>query len=200
MLGAGCFYSCVPFFAPKAGFVKRKKFIYLCNRMSLRYTIDSLFRAEYRPLCLYAMHYVDSMDIAEDMVSSCFESLWERLSGGASVLNMRAYLYTSVRNASIDYLRRNNSAEPLPRDLDGIISDEQAMERSAVEARLWTAIDKMPARRREVLLMAKRDGMSYAQIASALGISENTVRNTLEAALKSLRTKRKEILDFIVLF
>ena len=154
--------------------------------MSLRYTIDSLFRAEYRPLCLYAMHYVDSMDIAEDMVSSCFESLWERLSGDASVLNMRAYLYTSVRNASIDYLRRNNSAEPLPRDLDG--------------ARLWTAIDKMPARRKEVLLMAKRDGMSYAQIASALGISENTVRNTLEAALKSLRTKRKEILDFIVLF
>lgn len=168
--------------------------------MSLRYTIDSLFRAEYRPLCLYAMHYVDSMDIAEDMVSSCFESLWERLSRGASVLNMRAYLYTSVRNASIDYLRRNNSAEPLPRDLDGIISDEQAIECSAVEARLWTAIDKMPARRREVLLMAKRDGMSYAQIASALGISENTVRNTLEAALKSLRTKRKEILDFIVLF
>ena len=173
---------------------------YLCSRMALHHSIERLFRAEYRPLCLYALHYLDSLDIAEDVVSGCFETLWEKASSGALISNMRAYLYTSVRNASIDYLRKHSSSDPLPRDLDGVISDEEACERSAVEARMWTEIDRMPARRREVLLMAKRDGMSYAQIASSLGISENTVRNTLEAALKQLRTRRSEILNYVLMF
>ncbi|MCR5519929.1 MAG: sigma-70 family RNA polymerase sigma factor [Bacteroidales bacterium] len=164
--------------------------------------IETLFRTEYRPLCIYAVHYLGSLDAAEDVVSSCFEALWEHLSGGAAVSNVRAYLYVSVRNSCLDHLKKNRQDtldldKLQPSDADGLITDEEAVDRSRVEARLWTAIDKMPARRREVLLLAKRDGLSYAEIASELGISENTVRNTLDSAMKSLRSSRREILDFV---
>jgi len=79
-------------------------------------------------------------------------------------------------------------------------SQEGLRERSYLEARLWDAIERMPERRRQVLLMAKRDGMSYLEIAEELGVSENTVRNTLAKAMESLRSSRKDILDFVIFF
>lgn len=163
--------------------------------MSSYSEFEILFRQLYRPLCLYAMHYLGDLDMAEDAVCGSFGTLWEK---SGKIGNPRAWLYASVRNAAMDALRRAGKESPLPRDLDGIISDEDARDRSIEEARLWTAIDNLPRRRRQIFLMAKRDGMSYADIALSLGISESTVRNSMEAALKSLRSRRREILGFIL--
>ena len=41
------------------------------------YEFESLFRYNFRPLCLYALHYVGDVDIAEDIVQECFMKLWE---------------------------------------------------------------------------------------------------------------------------
>ena len=113
-------------------------------------------------------------------------------------------MYRAVRNRCIDQLRRNRSAGDdgtlLPRDLEGQISDEEAMERSAVEARLWEAVEALPEMRRKCLLMAKRDGLSYKEIAQELGISEHTVRNHISRALETLREGRRHILQFIFSF
>ena len=87
-----------------------------------------------------------------------------------------------------------------PEDAAGAISDEEAVDRSALEARLWEAVDRLPAKRRELLLMSKRDGLSYEQIAEATGLSVNTVRNQISRALQSLRNSADSILDFILLF
>ena len=160
--------------------------------------IDSIFRSQYRPLCIYAIHYVGNTDEAEDIVSACFAMLWERMAGGVKIENPKAYLYSAVRNSCIDKLRKAQSETFLPRDLDGLISDDEARDRSGIEARLWDTIDKMPERRRKIFLMAKREGMSYSEIATSLGISESTVRNTMEVALRSLKGARKEILQFVV--
>ncbi|MBQ4027272.1 MAG: helix-turn-helix domain-containing protein, partial [Bacteroidales bacterium] len=47
---------------------------------------------------------------------------------------------------------------------------------------------------------AKRDNMSYSEIASELGLSENTVRNNISRALKTLRGAASKDLLFILLF
>lgn len=167
--------------------------------MDLQKTIEELFRTDYRPLCLYSLHLVRSAEAAEDIVTGCFQALWERM---GSVSSPRSYLWTSVRNASLAYLKH------VPTELEEDLSSEQIdddtqeglRERSYLEARLWDAIERMPERRRQVLLMAKRDGMSYLEIAEELGVSENTVRNTLAKAMESLRSSRKDILDFVIFF
>lgn len=162
--------------------------------------IDRLFRKEYRPLCIYALHYLGDTSDSEDVVSDAFGKLWDRISSEGSPANPRAWLYTCVRNACIDLLRERGRTTLLPRDLEGVISDEEAVDRSAIEARLWTAIERMPEKRRQIFLMAKRDGMSYDEIAAELGISANTVRNHVENAFTSLRESRKEILNFVFFF
>ena len=74
------------------------------------------------------------------------------------------------------------------------------MDRSAREARLWSAIEALSKRRREVLLMVKRDGMSYAETAAELGISVKTVEHELAEAMKRLRGQRDDILFCLTFF
>lgn len=149
--------------------------------------VDHLFKTLYRPLCLYAAHYLGGdIDSAEDIVQDCFVSLWQH---GAK--DSRAFLYAAVRNGCIDRLRRRHPevVQTEPSDLDGIISDNEAMERSEEEeARLWTAIDGLPRRCRDIFLMSKRDGMTYAEIARELGLSVKTVEHQMGKALRRLRS------------
>lgn len=157
--------------------------------------IDRLFRLYYRPLCLYATHYLKNPDAVEDIVQDAFEALWEKMAV-SEVQSPRSYLYATVRNSCISRIR---SAKPgqetiSPEDLSEILTDEEAMDRAFSEAALWKAINDLPKKRRQMLLMEKRDGMSCAEIASELGVSEGTVKNQISRALKSLRKKGEEII------
>ena len=152
-------------------------------------SFDDLFKYNYRPLCLYALHYIQNVDLAEDIVQDSYASLWEKLQEGDHVLNLKSYLYMMVRNRCLDHLRKKGlPTESLkPYDTYGIIDDDDAQERSQTEARLWTAIDSLPEKCREVFIMSKRDGLKYEEIAEELGLSVNTVRNQISKALKVLK-------------
>ncbi|MBQ9193330.1 MAG: RNA polymerase sigma-70 factor [Bacteroidales bacterium] len=165
--------------------------------MAQVHEIETLFRTYYRPLCLYALHYLGDPDAAEDVVQESFTALWRQDNPVAST---KAWLYAAVRNRCIDLLRKAGKTESLPRDLDGPISDEEAAERSSLEARLWTAVEALPEMRRKCLLLAKRDGLSYKEIAEELNLSEHTVRNHISRALEDLREGGPGILDFIFSF
>lgn len=160
-------------------------------------SIDTVFQEYYRPLCLYAMHYLSGdVDAAEDVVQDCFVRLWQKEAD-----NDKAFLYTAVRNACIDRLRR---LDPFchdiePQDLEGSITDDEAQDRSVTEARLWQSIDALPQRQREALLLCKRDGMTYREAATKMGISEKTVEHLLANAMKTLRGQRSEIYRIVLM-
>lgn len=175
--------------------------------------IDLVFQQYYRPLCLYALHYLHDLDEAEDVVQDCFVRLLEaeKRDANSSVSslsmsnpqNLKSFLYASVRNACIDKLRRKNPIvqDISPSDLSGVISDEQAVDSSSREAELWTAIEQLPERCREIFLMSKRDGMTYREIAEELCLSEKTVEHQISKALKTLRGKKGDfffLLPFVL--
>lgn len=175
--------------------------------------IDLIFQQYYRPLCLYALHYLHDLDEAEDVVQDCFVRLLEaeKRDANSSVSslsmsnpqNLKSFLYAAVRNASIDKLRRKNPIvqDISPSDLSGVISDEQAVDSASREAELWTAIEQLPERCREIFLMSKRDGMTYREIAEELCLSEKTVEHQISKALKTLRGKKGDfffLLPFVL--
>ena len=150
---------------------------------------DDLFRYNYRPLCLYALHYLHDADLSEDIVQESYAALWDKLQEGAHILSRKSYLYMMVRNRCLDHLRKKGiPTESLkPYDTYGIIDDDDAQERAQTEARMWTAIDSLPEKCREVFILSKRDGLKYEEIAEELGLSVNTVRNQISKALKVLK-------------
>ena len=96
--------------------------------------MESLFLHNYRPLCLFALHYLNDTDAAEDMVQECFTALWEKINSGTQVLNRKAYLYMTVRNRCLDQLRKKGlQTEQLkPYDTYGIIDEDDLQERSEI--------------------------------------------------------------------
>ena len=83
--------------------------------------IRDLFRILYRPLCVYALHYLKDADAVEDVVQEAFTAWWQK---GDVADNARAYLYAIVRNRCIDILRRQGrQPEQLqPEDAAGAVS------------------------------------------------------------------------------
>lgn len=157
-----------------------------------------IFRLYYRPLCLYALHYVADTDDAEDIVQDCVTDFLEKSCSGLPTGSIKSYLFTMVRNRCIDTLRhmsrfdKSQSAEEMADGFADADEDERE-EISTEESRLWTAIDSLPARCRDILLMGKRDGMKYEEIASELGISVNTVRNQMSKALNALKATCRKV-------
>lgn len=160
----------------------------------------------YRPLCMFALHYLQDAGAAEDIAQEAFRVLWEKLSSGNEIGNKKSYLFSTVRNRCIDSLRKSRSSVNVPIDscdedsccTGGDTADTgDYMEDSFREAALWTAIDRLPDKCRKVFLMAKRDGMKYEEIAEKLDISENTVRNQVSKALKTLKNGVKKLAIYI---
>ncbi|MBQ2243741.1 MAG: RNA polymerase sigma-70 factor [Bacteroidales bacterium] len=161
--------------------------------------MENLFRYHYRPLCIFALHYLKDIDASEDVVQEAFGLLWEKLSAGEKVVNQKGYLYSIVKNRSLDILRKGGlTGEAI--SLDGSVDDieEPAVEDAEVEARLWTAIDTLPEKCREIFLMSKRDGLKQEEIAQELGISLQTVKNQVSKALKILKDGAVKIYTFFV--
>ena len=103
-----------------------------------------------------------------------------------------------VRNRCIDILKKDSliDGNVQPSDLEEILSDEECEEWSYEEARIWTAIEALPEKCKEVFLLAKRDGMKYEEIAVRLHISVNTVKNQVSKALKTLKEGVRKVFLF----
>lgn len=161
--------------------------------------IEDTFKCYYRPLNLYAIHYLKDLDEAEDVVQECFADLWEKLNSNKPVSDIKSYLYRMVRNKCIDHLREEMSVmrDVLPVDLDSIVSDDESEKTSRIEARLWTAIDNLPERCREIFLLNKCDGLKDQEVADKMGLSIHTVDNQISKALRLLRNKADKIYYFV---
>ena len=163
--------------------------------MNTNKNIEILFRQHYKPLCMYALHYLENIDAAEDVVQEVFIKFWEAVPSAGSE---KSYLYTMTRNRCIDILRKADRVIPMQADVPEALSDEQITERSELEVRLWDAVDRLPKRRRELLLMSKGEGLKYEEISERTGLSVNTVRNQIARALKALRSTASEILPMVL--
>ena len=155
------------------------------------------FRCLYRPLNMYALRYTENLDDAEDIVQQAFSDVWEKLVGGTSIQNLKAYMYQTVRNRSLTLVtnRQTHCETTELTDLEDLTEEERII-RSERDARLWTAIDHLPTERKKIFLLSKRDGLTYQEIATELGISIKTVEHQISKALKTLRETAIKIYTF----
>ncbi len=148
------------------------------------------YHSYYRPLCLHALHFMGDADEAEDVVQETFVNLWDKREQLETIKSVKAYLYTAVRNNCLTRIRDAKPTTSLDK-LSGeeLLTENEQMERAEMEARIWRMIDELPERRREIFLMAKRDGMRYKDIAGQTGLTVKTVENHVLRAMQSLRAK-----------
>ncbi|MBD5355854.1 MAG: RNA polymerase sigma-70 factor [Bacteroides sp.] len=142
------------------------------------------FRKLYLPLGMYALRIVDDADDAEDIVEDTFLKTWQTIEEGKEIDNFRAFIYRTVRNECISFLRGKKDTIG-PEHIPEI--DEETVDTSERDAKIWRAIDDLPEKCRDIFLMSKRDGLSNEEIATELNISIKTVKNQMTKAFSRLR-------------
>ncbi|MDE6716630.1 MAG: RNA polymerase sigma-70 factor [Muribaculaceae bacterium] len=161
---------------------------------------EQIYRKLYLPLCMYALRLTEDTERAQDVVQTTFMRVWEVIRNGGVITRPETYMYRAVRNSALASIRSDNVFTTLPEETEknGEVTLEE-IDTAERDARLWKAIDDMPPRRREIFLMCRRDGMSYAAIAEELGLSVKTVENQLTKATATLRAQ-PQILNFLITF
>jgi len=117
---------------------------------------------------------------AEDAVQDVFVALVRSGSRLVGVENLPAYLFTALRHAASRRLAdaRKRSARPL---------EEVAASPAAPAAELDVLLRKLPAEQREIVMLKIDGGLTFAEAAAVLGISEHTAASRYRYALEKLR-------------
>ena len=144
---------------------------------------ERIFKEFYKPLCLFALRFTEKTEDAEDVVQQVFADVWDKNSHDMVIANFKSYLYQAVRNRSLTLIAQSSDMLQTTE----CIADIEEIYQSERDARLWAAIDGLPAERKKIFLLSKRDGLKYQEIAEELQISIKTVENQMGKALKTLR-------------
>jgi RNA polymerase sigma-70 factor (ECF subfamily) len=137
-------------------------------------------------LVLFARQWVQSRADAEDIVQEAFVRIWRRQH---SIQN-RGLLFAAVRSISLDLLRRD--ARRARREATAVLESEQTVEPHFAgddesQRALADAVDRLPNEQREVVVMKIWNELTFQEIGTVLGISQNTAASRYRYALTSLK-------------
>ena len=154
--------------------------------------LQALIDLYWTPLLGFASGILRCEDAAEDVVQRAFIRFWERRETWQPGSEPRLILYTVVRNLALNQLEsdrarvRRRSAPLIPRP--SIATPAQLLDESELVRALESAIDLLPPRRREALVLARFHHLSHAEIAEVMGLAQRTVTNHITTALAELET------------
>lgn len=152
----------------------------------------SFYRATLGPLRDYLARFLGNRTEAQDIAHDAYLKTYAAMSDHR-VAQPRAYLYTVARHLATNFqVRRGNRVQPTesalleakagltPAPTDSIMAaQDQSLYRAAVHG--------LPHGCQEVLVLRLNHGLSPAQIAQKLGLSESTVSNQLTRAMRLVR-------------
>jgi RNA polymerase sigma-70 factor (ECF subfamily) len=169
---------------------------------------ESLFRQTQPRLFAFCCKYVDDKELARDFVQECFIGLWENF--GSIDHSHESYLFTSVRNRCLSYIRsRKAHAEyeesvklrireiEIHPEVPEPLTDLYLKELNEI---IHYSIEKLPDKCRQIFRMSRYEGLKNQEIADKLNISVRTVESQIYNALKILKEDLKDYLPASLIF
>ena len=171
---------------------KEEKFLLGQLAIGDQSSYQKLFHTYYTDLCRFCMRYVRNHEVSEEIVQDVFIYLWEKRSVINISISFKAYLYTAVRNKSINYLKLQLPKDQMKDDIDNFeISSNYDVESELtfkeLSQKVDEAIDSLPTKCKAIFILSRESGHTYREIAQELDISIKTVENQMVIALRKLR-------------
>jgi len=174
------------------------------NESFIRHTIkldaekgyELLFKKYYPQLCNHAVRFVYSKEIAEDIVSDLFVNLWRKKHYENITTSYRAYLYQSLRNTILNYLKsdfgkRNKAVAEISKteeDISELHNPQKILLFDELFQKIQEVVQDFPPQCRKVFLLSRFEGRKNKEIAEDLGIKLKTVEAHIMKALGILRS------------
>lgn len=160
-----------------------------------------LFERYYAALCAFATGYVEDSDSAEDIVQDVFFKLYTDKVVFDSVVALKSYLYTAVKNQSLNYLKHQRIKQ------EYLMSREEKEQTTfffnrIVEQELvmlvTEAMTELPEQTRKVMELVM-EGKENPEIAEELGVTIDSVKSHKKRGRQFLKSRLGEIMSLLIL-
>lgn len=170
--------------------------------LKTREGFEKIFHDHYNELCSYAKMFLNDLDAGEEIVQEIFVKFWENKENIHIKSSPRSYLYRSVRNSCLNFLKHQKIEEEYKHHNEyerefNLFSVDDEYEGSELEVKIRNAIEQLPPERKKVFLLSRFEGLKYKEIAEKQGISIKTVENQMGKAIKFLKQELSDYTMFI---
>ena len=162
-----------------------------CQQDNLQ-AYDILFYRYSSKLYTFSLRYINDEAVAEELVMDVLFYLWQKRHKIDLQGELSSYLFRSIRNAVINHAKKKAI---IAVEMNGTIGEIAIDMRSAdyhlscreLEAVYQTKLEQLSPQRRRVFELSRNENKSYADIATEMNLSVNTVENYMVATLKFFR-------------
>ena len=165
---------------------------------------EMLFRKYFYALHEYAQFYTRNSQHAEDIVEDIFMKIWESRHIITINISVKAYLFRSIHNSCIQYLRHQNVKRKYQNYHQAKLEEAQIINRvffetgitklyeEEIENLLNEGIEKLPEKTRVIYRLSRKEYLKNTEIAEKIGVTEKTVEYHISRALDALRKYLKD--------
>lgn len=147
---------------------------------------QKIFRDYYPSLLYFSIRILNDKHSAEDVVQDVFMNMWRGRALFENELSLKAYLYLSVRNRSLDLLKKKAPVYTDISQYEEIAQEADMLVREEAFRLLDEAIEHLPEKTRQVIRLSL-ENYSVNQVAEELNITPNTVKTHKQRAYRFLR-------------
>ena len=151
-----------------------------------------VFNLFYKTINIFIFSLIKTEPEAQDLTTEGFIKLWKLRDNFQSLENIKAFLYATARNASIDFLRHMQCRRNAQKEILHLIGQEEMKKNEIIQAEVFNElsrqIDRLPNKCQEIFKMLYFRQLNTTEVANLLNISRQTVLNQKAIAIKILRT------------
>ncbi|MET3878932.1 sigma-70 family RNA polymerase sigma factor [Chitinophaga sp. OAE865] len=152
----------------------------------------SVFQSYYKELFHFLYKYTDSEQEREEIIQETFIRVWLNRDRLPEIVHFRAWLYKVAAREFLLFLRKKLQygrvmEQHLKVPLSLVHTPQEETQLNEVQRLVNEAIMQQPPQRRRIYQMSRHEGMKIPDIAAALSISVNTVKNSLTTTLRQIR-------------
>lgn len=160
--------------------------------------ITGLYKQFSAELYCYIYKLARNKDTSEDLLQETFEK-FIAYTAEKEIRDdkIRAFLYTTAHNLSINYLIKQNRSHPGDiQDMEeSLRTEDRHLDRLALDdlnRAIYRILESMNPESRSIFIMHKEDGMTYEEVAAILSISARTVRRRIKDVIDQLYVELKK--------
>jgi len=160
-----------------------------------------IFDALFYNLTKFSFSFVHSKEAATEIVDELFVQLWIKRADIMKINDLRVYLYTATKHASLNYISKKAKQievepyENLQVQMTDLVSPEQIMITKEMLQKIKEAVDTLPPRCKLIFKFVREDGLSYAEVAEILGLSIKTIDAQMVIAVSRIRGKLMNVIE-----
>ena len=162
--------------------------------------LKSIYFKHYPMLFNYGKKLTSYPEIAEDCIQDLFLKMWRTKQNLGKVVSVRAYLFKAYRRILFDLVKaqkRYTNFKDLPNEYDITLSvEDQTVQKENHQQQLYglqLAMKGLSKRQKEIIYLSFYRGFTYQEIEQIISIKNQTIRNCVYEAVKSLRKSLKNV-------